>query len=90
MISPHDRTEVASSRAEPPTRPWDVNAAVTSRWPALRFGQLWTHRELVYFFALRDLKVRYKQAFLGVAWAGNHALPVCRHTVRHFQKIGDQ
>jgi ABC-type polysaccharide/polyol phosphate export permease len=51
-------------------RPWIVNAATTSRWPSLGIGQMWTHRELVYFFALRDLKARYKQAFLGVAWAG--------------------
>jgi ABC-type polysaccharide/polyol phosphate export permease len=51
-------------------RPWIVNTATTRRWPSLGIGQLWTHRELVYFFALRDLKARYKQAFLGVAWAG--------------------
>ena len=30
--------------------------------------QLWGSRELVGFFALRDLKVRYKQAVLGAAW----------------------
>ena len=49
---------------------WTVNEAPSSRWPPLRFDQFWTNRELIYFFALRDLKVRYKQAFLGVAWAG--------------------
>jgi ABC-type polysaccharide/polyol phosphate export permease len=49
---------------------WTVNEAPSSRWPALRLDQFWTNRELIYFFALRDLKVRYKQAFLGVAWAG--------------------
>ncbi len=52
------------------TREWVTNAAPSGRWPALRIGQFWTQRELIYFFALRDLKVRYKQAFLGVAWAG--------------------
>ena len=26
-------------------------------------------RELFYFFALRDLIVRYRQAFFGIAWA---------------------
>jgi len=46
------------------------NAAPTGRWPRLQLAQLWTHRELIYFFALRDVKVRYKQAFLGAAWAG--------------------
>ena len=31
--------------------------------------ELWTYRELLYFFSWRDLKVRYKQTFVGVAWA---------------------
>lgn len=30
---------------------------------------LWLHRELFYFLAWRDLKVRYKQTVLGAAWA---------------------
>jgi lipopolysaccharide transport system permease protein len=32
-------------------------------------GELWRARELIGFLALRDVKVRYKQAALGVAWA---------------------
>jgi lipopolysaccharide transport system permease protein len=31
--------------------------------------ELWTYRELFYFFAWRDVKVRYKQTVLGIAWA---------------------
>jgi lipopolysaccharide transport system permease protein len=31
--------------------------------------ELWKYRELLYFFTWRDLKVRYKQTFVGVAWA---------------------
>jgi lipopolysaccharide transport system permease protein len=31
-------------------------------------GELWRHRELLYFLAWRDLKVRYAQTALGVAW----------------------
>jgi lipopolysaccharide transport system permease protein len=31
--------------------------------------EFWNYRELVYFFAWRDVKVRYKQAALGAAWA---------------------
>lgn len=30
---------------------------------------LWQYRELLYFLAWRDVKVRYKQAVLGAAWA---------------------
>ena len=38
---------------------------------ALRFNprELWQYRELFYFFAWRDIKVRYKQTALGVVWA---------------------
>lgn len=36
---------------------------------ALRLGELWSYRELVFFLALRDIKARYKQALLGIAWA---------------------
>lgn len=32
-------------------------------------SELWRYRELLYFFAWRDLKVRYKQTAVGVAWA---------------------
>jgi len=31
--------------------------------------ELWQYRELLYFFSWRDLKVRYKQTFIGVTWA---------------------
>ena len=37
-------------------------------WRALDLRELWRFRELVYFLALRDIKVRYKQTALGVAW----------------------
>ncbi len=31
--------------------------------------ELWLYRELLYFFAWRDIKVRYKQTALGATWA---------------------
>lgn len=42
--------------------------------PASGFGRLklrefWTNRELLYFLVWRDVKVRYKQTVIGVAWA---------------------
>jgi lipopolysaccharide transport system permease protein len=33
------------------------------------WGDLWRYRELFYILAWRDVAVRYKQTFLGVAWA---------------------
>ncbi|HEX4710796.1 ABC transporter permease [Phenylobacterium sp.] len=35
----------------------------------LQLRELWRFRELLYFLTLRDLKVRYKQTAIGVAWA---------------------
>jgi lipopolysaccharide transport system permease protein len=40
----------------------------SSPWD-LRWRELWQYRELVYFLTWRDIKVRYKQTVLGVAWA---------------------
>lgn len=38
---------------------------MNSEW----LNELWRFRELFYFLAWRDVKVRYKQTILGVAWA---------------------
>ena len=47
---------------------WVENRPSTGfRGPGLR--ELWRYRELGGFLALRDLKVRYKQAVFGAAWA---------------------
>lgn len=41
----------------------------SSGWVELKLRELWQHRELLYFLTWRDIKVRYKQTALGVAWA---------------------
>ncbi|MBY0460319.1 MAG: ABC transporter permease [Gemmataceae bacterium] len=38
-------------------------------WQLVDVGELWRARELLFFFVWRDVKIRYKQATLGVAWA---------------------
>jgi lipopolysaccharide transport system permease protein len=40
-----------------------------SKWAALGLKELWSGRELFWMFAWRDLKIRYKQTELGIAWA---------------------
>jgi lipopolysaccharide transport system permease protein len=40
-----------------------------SRLPRLDVGELWHYRELLGTLIWRDVAVRYKQTFLGVAWA---------------------
>jgi lipopolysaccharide transport system permease protein len=36
-------------------------------WPATT--ELWEYRDLLYFLTKRELQIRYKQSFFGVAWA---------------------
>jgi lipopolysaccharide transport system permease protein len=38
-------------------------------WMPLQFGEIWAYRELLYFLVWREIKVRYKQTGLGIAWA---------------------
>ncbi|HEV2844588.1 MAG TPA: ABC transporter permease [Thermoanaerobaculia bacterium] len=38
-------------------------------WARVDLRELWSYRELLYFLVWRDVKVRYKQTALGVAWA---------------------
>ena len=38
-------------------------------WVRIDFNELWRYRELFYIFTWRDIKVRYKQTVIGIAWA---------------------
>jgi lipopolysaccharide transport system permease protein len=38
-------------------------------WAFPKFRELWEYRELLFFFAWRDIKVRYKQTVMGALWA---------------------
>lgn len=40
-----------------------------SSWPSLDLHELWDYRDLLFILIERDIKVRYKQTVLGVAWA---------------------
>ena len=50
-------------------RPTTIIIEPSRGWSALRLGELWEYRELLYFLVWRDVKVRYKQTTLGAAWA---------------------
>lgn len=53
------------------SEPHHIETTITPppRWPELGLRELVEYRELLYFLIWRDLKVRYKQTVLGVAWA---------------------
>ena len=38
-------------------------------WRSVDLREVWRYRELLWFLTLRDVKLRYKQTALGVAWA---------------------
>jgi lipopolysaccharide transport system permease protein len=57
--------EVKSSESDKPL----VQIRPTGGRISLNIGEFWDHRQLLYFLIWRDIKVRYKQTFLGAAWA---------------------
>jgi len=46
-----------------------VRIRASRGWPAPNLSEVWAHRELLLFLVWRDVKIRYKQTALGVAWA---------------------
>ncbi len=54
-----------SAAAEPPL----MVIEPTPGWRLVNLGELWRYRELLFFLTWRDIKVRYKQTVLGLAWA---------------------
>jgi lipopolysaccharide transport system permease protein len=58
-------TTVPNALQPPPT----LRIEPPCGWLRVDFKELWTARELLYFFVWRDIKVRYKQTAIGAAWA---------------------
>ena len=38
------------------------------RWPRLHLAEIWLYRDLLLSLTIRDIKLRYRQTALGVAW----------------------
>ena len=78
MLNSIDESSVAL-KAEVPSTTEEVTYGVADLpvtviqprkgWQLLDLREMWQHRELLYFFTWRDVKVRYKQTLLGAAWA---------------------
>jgi lipopolysaccharide transport system permease protein len=64
MPLPADRTPSATRD----DLPW-IHITPSQGWVPIRLAELWQYRELLYFLSWRDVKTRYKQTALGVAWA---------------------
>src|SRR5438309_1471962 len=53
----------------PDATPALVRIRPSRGWRALNLAEVWRFRELLWFLALRDVKLRYKQTALGATWA---------------------
>lgn len=71
-------SQMSTARIDMPANPStsDVSRSrpVTRRQPQLgwvhvNLTEFWQARELLWFYAVRDIKVKYKQTLLGAAWA---------------------
>jgi lipopolysaccharide transport system permease protein len=70
--TPTDRAiNPVDSISEPVNLPDEplVTIEANQSWSGVKLGDLWAFRDLLYFLSWRDVKVRYKQTVLGVAWA---------------------
>lgn len=52
---------------DPPEKP-EFTIRPSSRWAALKLGEVWQFRDLLLTLAARDVKLRYRQTAMGVAW----------------------
>src|SRR6266436_9779878 len=67
---------MATVTASQSTTPMQAHASASAAvriepprgWLELRLAEVWEYRELLYFFTMRDIKVRYKQTAIGVLW----------------------
>jgi lipopolysaccharide transport system permease protein len=54
---------------ERPQPPAVTRIRARTGWEDLNLRELWSRRELLWFLAWRDVRVRYKQTILGAGWA---------------------
>jgi lipopolysaccharide transport system permease protein len=62
--APRRAARKATPAAEPPMTVYEARKG----WALLNLRELWKYRELMFFLGMRDVKVRYRQAVLGIAW----------------------
>lgn len=62
-------TSGAAARGQTQSTSSFIRIEPSRGWVNLKLAELWEYRELIYFLVWRDIKVRYKQTALGMAWA---------------------
>jgi len=66
--SPRNHEGMVSASLTPEAVPATVRIEAARGWFSLNLREVWAYRELLYFLVWRDVKVRYKQTVVGVAW----------------------
>src|SRR5882762_6361033 len=68
MASATSNPSATGPLANRPQGPLTLRIEPPSTWFELRLEELWKYRELLFFLVWRDVKVRYKQTAIGIAW----------------------
>lgn len=66
-LNPLPTTPIWRAPASDSELPWSTIERTTS-WKIFDLSELWAYRELLFFLTWRDVRVRYKQAVLGMGW----------------------
>lgn len=66
---PESRPPVSTDCREPEWEAPELVIGPRRGWIGIDWGEMYRGRELLYFLTQRDIKIRYKQTVLGVAWA---------------------
>lgn len=61
-------SEDKAKRIEAPTTPVTV-IRPSGGWIPAKLREFWRYRELLYVLTMREVRIRYKQSVLGIAWA---------------------
>lgn len=69
MVSAHTSTAAKGTPEIPPEEVRVPRPALTEQLREIIFDEIWEFRELIYQLTLRDIRIRYKQAVMGFAWA---------------------
>src|SRR5687768_13268972 len=83
QVASSDIDKLQSSLPEEPV----VEIKANRKWLAINLKEIWAYRELLYFLTWRDVKVRYKQTLLGVAWVVIQPLMTMLITTIFFGKL---
>jgi lipopolysaccharide transport system permease protein len=69
LLSRRPRNDIRNYDRTAKHEPTTIYIKPSKGLAALNLRDLWIYRELVFFMVWRDVKVKYKQTLLGMAWA---------------------